>query len=225
MSSERRGDEVESTEAVRPRREAKKALHRRRILEAAREVFFRDGFVAANLDEVAQRADVAKGTLYRYFDNKAELYVAVLAHNGEIFEEKLRGSVDPALSPEDQIRRTAHFYFEHWTTNTEYFQIFWALENQAVIGDLSDDAVEEITKLWENCLRVLAGIIERGVAQGAFAPCDPWEVANFLWTVANGMIQSEHAAARRRIRRRPLAESFENAVELLLRGLAAPAPS
>jgi TetR/AcrR family fatty acid metabolism transcriptional regulator len=221
VNSQRHSDEEEASGSAQPRREAKKALHRRRILEAAREVFFRDGFVAANLDEVAQRAEVAKGTLYRYFDNKAELYVAVLAHNGEIFEEKLRGTLDPSLSPADQIRRTSRFYFQHWTTNTEYFQIFWALENQAVIGDLSDDAVEEITKLWENCLRILAGVIEVGVRAGDFRPCDPWEVANFLWTVSNGMIQSEHAAARRRIRRRPLAESFENAIELLLRGLAA----
>ena len=33
---------------------------RRKILEAAREIFFRDGFEAANLDEVAQRAGIAK---------------------------------------------------------------------------------------------------------------------------------------------------------------------
>ena len=44
------------------RREAKKALHRRRILETAQEVFFRDGFVEANLDEIAKGAGVAKGT-------------------------------------------------------------------------------------------------------------------------------------------------------------------
>ena len=39
-----------------PRREEKKAESRRRILEAARDVFFRDGFMQANLDEVAEKA-------------------------------------------------------------------------------------------------------------------------------------------------------------------------
>ena len=71
-------------------REEKKALSRRRILEAARDVFFRDGFMLANLDEVAHRAGVAKGTLYRYFESKADLYVAVLAENGKRFLDKLR---------------------------------------------------------------------------------------------------------------------------------------
>ena len=57
----------------------RRAQQRLRIFEAARGVFFRDGFMNANLDEVAQLAGVAKGTLYRYFENKADLYVALLA--------------------------------------------------------------------------------------------------------------------------------------------------
>ena len=60
-------------------RAEKKAQARRRILDAARAVFFQDGFVATNLDKVADQAGVAKGTLYRYFESKADLYVAVLA--------------------------------------------------------------------------------------------------------------------------------------------------
>ena len=63
-------------------RQQKKAESRRRILESAREIFFRDGFMSANLDEVAEKAGVAKGTLYRYFESKADLYVAVLADHG-----------------------------------------------------------------------------------------------------------------------------------------------
>lgn len=69
-------------------RAERKAQSRRRILESARDVFFRDGFMAANLDEVAERAGVAKGTLYRYFESKADLYVAVLADNGNKFTGK-----------------------------------------------------------------------------------------------------------------------------------------
>ena len=105
--------------ALRPRRAEQKAASRARILEAARLVFFRDGFAAANLDEVAERAEVAKGTLYRYFDSKAELYVAVLTHNGRVFEEKLRATLSPALEPVEQIRRTASLYFDLWTQNPE----------------------------------------------------------------------------------------------------------
>jgi len=206
--------------APRPRRAEHKAACRARILESARLVFFRDGFAAANLDEVAERAEVAKGTLYRYFESKAELYVAVLTHNGRAFEEKLRATVSPELEPLEQIRRTASFYFKHWTQNREYFAIFWALENQELIGELPEGVVEEVTKLWEACLRILADVIARGVKEGHFAACDPWEVANVLWTLANGLLQTDYAATRKRLRRRRLDRVFDHAIELVLRGLS-----
>ena len=204
-----------------PRRAEKKAQSRRRIIDSAREVFFRDGFMEANLDEVAKKAGVAKGTLYRYFDSKAELYVAVLADNSEIFVRKMRDSVDDAdASPPELIRRMGRFYFDHWMDNPAYFQIFWALENQPVIGELPSGVIEEVTRLWENCVKLLAEIIERGVDEGCFAPCDAWELADILWTLANGLIQTENSPARRSLRRRELSATYTDAVDLVIRGLA-----
>jgi AcrR family transcriptional regulator len=205
-----------------PRREQKKAESRRRILEAARTVFFRDGFMPANLDEVADTAEVAKGTLYRYFDSKAELYVAVLAHDGALFEHKLRETLAPQLSPPEQIRCTGRFYLEHWMRNRDYFRIFWAIENQEVIGELPPGVIEAITGLWEQCLQLLADIVARGIREGSFRACDPWEVAHLLWTLANGLIQTEASEARRKLRHGPLVRAFEDAIEIVLAGLAAP---
>ena len=207
--------------AANERREARKAESRSRILDAARGIFFRDGFMEANLDHVAKDAGVAKGTLYRYFENKAELYVAVLASNGEQFERKLRDAGrDETQSAPDRIRRIARFYLAHWTQNREYFQIFWALENQAVIGELPEGVLEEVTRLWQSCLQILAEIVKAGIDEGSIEPCDAWEVANLLWTLANGLIQSEASSPHRQIRRRPLAESFVRAIDLVLAGLA-----
>jgi AcrR family transcriptional regulator len=220
-SSDRpRGASLDGPFDASERREARKAQSRSRILEAAREIFFRDGFMVANLDDVAKKAGVAKGTLYRYFENKAELYVAVLASNGEQFERKLREVGRGAdLSAPDRIRRIARFYLAHWTQNRDYFQIFWALENQPVIGDLPEGVLEEVTRLWQSCLQILAEVVQQGIDESSVEPCDPWEVANLLWTLANGLIQSESSPPHRRIRQRPLAETFVRAIDLVLAGL------
>jgi len=200
-------------------RERKKAASERRILEAAKTVFFRDGFVDANLDEVADIAGVAKGTLYRYFDNKAELYVAVLARDGEQFEQRLARVLDPELDPPDQIRQISRFYLRHYVENSDYFQIFWALENQELIGELPAEVVEEVTNLWKRSLVILATTLERGVREGYFAANDVWETANILWTLGNGIIASEHSPPRRRLRGGALQRVFDDAVDLVLRGL------
>jgi len=198
----------------------RKAQQRAKILDAARQVFFRDGFVAANLDEVASIAGVAKGTLYRYFANKADLYVALLADNGDKFVAKMRGVAGTKGSASDKIRALGKFYYGHWADNRDYFQIFWALDNQGLIGVLPPSLVGQVKDLWEACLRILADVIDGGVTSGEFGPCDSWEVANLLWTVSNGLIQTEHVMTRKELRHKPLDVMFDDGLELFLRGLA-----
>ena len=212
-------DEAASGGEPRPRRGERREQQRQRILDAARTVFFRDGFMPANLDEVAQRAGVAKGTLYRYFENKAELYVAVLSANGDVFERKMRETLVPDLDAAEQLRRLARFYVDHWTAHPEYFQIFWALENESVIGALPAPVVTQVTELWGKCLRLLTDVLEGGQRDGRFRPHDSWEVANVMWTLVNGLIQGDQSPAAKRLRERPLEGVAASAIELVLRGL------
>ncbi|MDJ0787667.1 MAG: TetR/AcrR family transcriptional regulator [Myxococcota bacterium] len=204
------------------RREAKKAAQRQRILDAAREVYFRDGFMEANLDEVAQIAGVAKGTLYRYFESKADLYLAVLSHNGQVFEERMRAAAESAPGAPEQLRAVGRFYHSHWSQHPEYFEIFWAVDNQELIGGLPSEVVDEVSRLWTSCLRILEDVIRRGVEQGSFHTKDPWAVANIVWTVANGLIRTEQVDARRKIRGGDLERAFEEMTQFVLLGLTNP---
>ena len=51
--------------------------------------------------------------------------------------------INAAASPPDLIRRMGRFYFAHWMEHPEYFQIFWAIENQSVIGELPQGVIDE----------------------------------------------------------------------------------
>jgi AcrR family transcriptional regulator len=217
------GDDI--LDDQRPSRAERKAQSRRRIIESAREVFFRDGFMAANLDEVAERAGVAKGTLYRYFDSKADLYVAVLADNGRVFTDKMREAVAGTGEVVEQLERMSQFYLEHWTRHRDYFQIFWAIDNQPVIGDLPQPVLDAVVGLWRESLDILDALLQRGVAEGVFAECDTWEMANILWTTANALIQADASPVRRVLRRRPLEETYRDAISMFVRGLERPGRS
>jgi AcrR family transcriptional regulator len=200
-------------------REERKAQSRRRILDSAREVFFRDGFMTANLDEVAERAGVAKGTLYRYFDSKADLYVAVLADNGNGFTEQMREAASAPGSARETLFRLSRFYLAHWLDHQDYFQIFWAIDNQSVIGELPPSVVDEVSRLWEESLSILDGVLQRGVDSGELVPCDTWAASNILWTVANAVIQSDGTDARRKLRRGPLEDLYDQTIGLIISGL------
>jgi len=194
---------------------------RKRILDSAREVFFEQGFERANLDEVARRAGLAKGTIYRHFDSKAELYVEVLVQNSGVFLERMRRVVDPKHSAHEQLRRLARFYFDRYTSQLEYFRIFWAIDNQQLIGELPANLLAPVTEVWKRALCLLAEVIERGVAAREFAPCDPWLTANVVWVGANAVLQTLEVPARRELWERDVARVYGETIDLYLRGLTA----
>jgi AcrR family transcriptional regulator len=66
----------------------------RRTIRAAEELFKKVGFRAVTMEMVAREANVAKATLYSYFKNKDELYIAVCARMAQI----LKGAVEQALA-------------------------------------------------------------------------------------------------------------------------------
>ncbi|HTO06127.1 MAG TPA: TetR/AcrR family transcriptional regulator [Myxococcota bacterium] len=195
---------------------------RKKILDSARAVFFEEGFERANLDEVARRAGLAKGTIYRHFDSKAELYVEVLVQNADTFLERMQRVVDPKDSAAEQIRRLARFYFDHYSSQLEYFRIFWAIDNQRLIGELPPNLVAKVTAVWKRALGLLAGVIERGIAAEELLPCDPWLTANVVWVGANAVIHTLEVPARRELWERDVAKVYGETIELYLRGLMAP---
>lgn len=81
-----------------------KSRKRARILEAATELFIKQGYRKTSVEEIARRAGVAKGTVYLYFDNKG----ALLTHAIAIEKKALIHVLDPILSgtiPEGQRLR------------------------------------------------------------------------------------------------------------------------
>jgi AcrR family transcriptional regulator len=62
---------------------------RRQIVEGARRVFLTQGFDAASMGEIAKAAGVSKGTLYVYFENKEELFQAIVGEECQANAEQI----------------------------------------------------------------------------------------------------------------------------------------
>jgi AcrR family transcriptional regulator len=76
---------------------------RKRILDATLALASKGGYEAVQMRTVAQRADVALGTLYRYFPSKIHLLVSGLAREFERLQEKLNRSPIPGDTPYDRM--------------------------------------------------------------------------------------------------------------------------
>jgi AcrR family transcriptional regulator len=90
---------------VRLKRQLEKPPPRERILQAARELFYRDGINAVSVDAIATAADTNKMTVYRHFSSKDELvaaYLSQLAEEGDALWETAR-DLHPG-NPQAQLR-------------------------------------------------------------------------------------------------------------------------
>ncbi|MBW1885197.1 MAG: TetR/AcrR family transcriptional regulator [Deltaproteobacteria bacterium] len=199
----------------------RKTESRKRIIEAAREVFFREDYMGASVDEIAAAAGISKGAVYRHFESKASLYVTVLAENGSVWDANLQNRVkaNAQLASVERLRDLWAFYLEHWLEYPDHFRIFWAIDNEAVIGELPKELAERVSDFWKESLRVPQKILDEGIERGDFIDCDTWQTAHTFWTVATAIIEHDATRGRRRIRQRPLKEIYDHSIELILRGI------
>lgn len=104
------------------RRERERLARRREILTAARKVFGARGYEGATLDEVAREAEFAKGTLYSYFDSKAELFAELVEHE---FDEVLAQAKE-ALEEEEDVAAAARavigVFLEFFEERADFFR-------------------------------------------------------------------------------------------------------
>ncbi len=92
---------------------------RARVVQAALDVFSRRGFHAATMEEIAQQAQIAKGTIYLYFPTKDALFSSVLAHGLELVETAVRqrnhGVRDPLRRLRDTLDELIRLFLSHET--------------------------------------------------------------------------------------------------------------
>ncbi|WP_276354748.1 TetR/AcrR family transcriptional regulator [Cohnella caldifontis] len=96
------------------KREEKKALTRQRIAEAAKELFEQSGYEAATVQQIADRASIAKGTFFNYFTSKEDLMLELQGMTIIREIENLAGKPGPVIP---RIQALLFEYARHFPMN------------------------------------------------------------------------------------------------------------
>jgi AcrR family transcriptional regulator len=81
-----------------------------RLLEAAEEIFVRDGFEGAQLNEIAAAAGRSKGSVYTHFKNKEDLFLALFEHQTRASIERLTNCVRKCTDRKEALAAFRNFY-------------------------------------------------------------------------------------------------------------------
>jgi AcrR family transcriptional regulator len=125
-----------TTVAQAGKRERAKAQNRAAILDAAREVFTEMGYGAASIRDVVRRTDLASGTFYNYFPDKASVFQAVLEERTTELRRRLRETRARATDAETIVREGFDAYFSFIVEDRPLFEML--RRNAGTVRELFD---------------------------------------------------------------------------------------
>ena len=99
---------------------SKKTNKKHLIIQAAIEVFSKNGFQKSSISEIAQRANIAEGTIYQYFRNKEDLFFSIPVEKTEEFCRELDLHLEGIHGPLNKIRKFVWYYLYFFKTNPKY---------------------------------------------------------------------------------------------------------
>tara|TARA_R110002167_G_scaffold19978_19_gene73282 strand:+ start:171 stop:797 length:627 start_codon:yes stop_codon:yes gene_type:complete len=152
-------------QSPRPRRRRKEARPAE-ILQAALQEFARNGLAATRLEDIARRAGIAKGTIYRYFDSKEELFIAVIRSRIVLSLDDFNQMINQFPGPTDALLRLVltGIYREFVGTDIAALMRILISEGQRFPG-LVDLYYDEVISIG---VSMLSHIIQRGLERGEF---------------------------------------------------------
>ena len=95
-----------------------------RILDAAVAVFAEKGFFVSRISDIADRADVADGTVYLYFKNKDEILATAINTAFDGFMRTAREELQKLRSPTERLRRLAYLHLDGLGSNRNLAIVF-----------------------------------------------------------------------------------------------------
>ena len=177
--------------SVAERREREKKERRDSIVAAARRVFFAKGVGPSTMDDVAQEAQLSKGTLYLYFKSKDDLYlelvIAQLAQRRTRHEKLGAG----ASTGYEAFVACVRDQFDFVKREPEEFRAMVGWLNGEFDIDEAAPAFAEFRQAHTELMRGIHDIIARGVSDGSIrSDREPQRLAFVLWSSSVGVLMA-----------------------------------
>lgn len=127
---------------------------RAQLLESALEVFVAQGYHAAAMDDIAERAGVSKPVLYQHFPGKLELYLALLDQSCDTIVDACREALESTEDNKQRVAATMHVFYDYVASAHGAFRLVFE-------SDLtSEPAVRErVDRVTRECAEAITKVI------------------------------------------------------------------
>ena len=184
------------------------------ILNIARRIVAEQGVEALSIRRITKEMDYSAGIVYHYYKNKEEILLCILQEGYARIIQSIQVP-DGNLTPDEAIR----------VSFTNYIKgaLQWPAEYKAIMLDSSPSVLEFTAVLGEGfckkrpALQKLVSILETGVSEGLFAPCDVQVTAQVIWSAMFGLLI--RLIIERDVTPKQRKKLIEGQINMILKGL------
>src|SRR5699024_2119270 len=171
------------------RKEREKEQRSNQIIDAAEEVILSKGLAQATMTDIAAQAELSKGTVYLYFKNKTELYIAIARRGSKILNKRFAKVFAGDFTGLQIIRKLGDSYLDFVKNNPGYYRAFMHYES---LNDVEILRKSEVAKSCEENRKEALGFMVRalqiGMQDGSVDDSyDPRQLAIVIWSSTKGI--------------------------------------
>jgi TetR/AcrR family transcriptional regulator len=177
---------------VTERRLREKESRIQSIKKSAARLFARKGFSNVSMAEIAEAAEVSKGTLYIYFKSKEELYFSliepVLVNHHKLIARIVSDDSEPA---DQSLRKFFDYFADSYPLDPQAHQPYMYYRAEEVQPLFSEERHGYLKTLMAKNVETIEAVILRGIEQGIFKSVNPRAVSSILWSLVTGVLRWE----------------------------------
>ncbi len=164
------------------------------ILEAAAELFARNGFDRTSVDEIAKSAGLSKGAIYWYFPSKEKILIAL----AEQYETANQMAVMAMASDEQFGSKALYLAHRHFFEEKAQDPLPDLLFQQFIsMGQKYPEISEALQRNNDNWARVITGLLDQSVARGDFKPFNTELIAEAISAIYRGVCTARYSDPQR----------------------------
>ncbi|MEU6999409.1 TetR/AcrR family transcriptional regulator [Nonomuraea sp. NPDC046570] len=168
---------------------------RRQLLSAAQEVFVENGYHAAAMDEIADRAGVSKPVLYQHFPGKLELYLALLDLHVDDMVNRCREALASTHENKLRVQATFRAFFDFVSSQGEAFRLVFEsdLRNVAPVRQRVERSLQECAEMVSAVIQEDTGCSSEEAHLLGVGLVGMAEVSARYWNTTHGSIPKDAA--------------------------------
>ncbi|OIJ17958.1 hypothetical protein BKP45_20605 [Anaerobacillus alkalidiazotrophicus] len=168
---------------IKDRRKREGVIIRKKIIEAATELFAQAGYENVSMRKIAAKIEYSPPTLYIYFKNKREILFELLKQGYALFYEAIKSTYDQNKDKDfrNKMLETLRSYVKFGDENKEYYKLMFIHnidETEQVIGRDNDRY---------RGFEVLVMLVKEGIADGVINRSDPILLSQSIWAGLHGI--------------------------------------